>query len=204
APRRHHLRRSRGQAERRRRHPRHAQRAARGLHAHRLPRGDGPWRRRGAPLPAGGVHGGLGPRRGDRPRGPGLPRDARVERGRHRHAPRAPQARAAIARRSRRGRRLHGLRLGAGARRDRARLGPVLGRAGKSAGSMKSASPRAALTAVVLSTVAANFTLTILSIALKPIAVELGSTVDAAGWLTVAPLLVSALVAPASGRASDR
>lgn len=69
---------------------------------------------------------------------------------------------------------------------------------------MKSASPRAALTAVVLSTVAANFTLTILSIALKPIAVELGSTVDAAGWLTVAPLLVSALVAPASGRASDR
>src|SRR5690606_7541567 len=142
--------------------------------------------------------------RGARPRGPGLPRNARVERGRHPHAPRAPHARAAIARRSRRGRRLHGLRLGAGARRDRARLGPVLGRAGKSAGSMKSASPRAALTAVVLSTVAANFTLTILSIALKPIAVELGSTVDAAGWLTVAPLLVSALVAPASGRASDR
>lgn len=69
---------------------------------------------------------------------------------------------------------------------------------------MSGDSPRAALTAVVLSTIAANLTLTILAIALRPIAVELDSTVDAAGWLTVAPLLVSALVAPASGRASDR
>jgi MFS family permease len=69
---------------------------------------------------------------------------------------------------------------------------------------MSVAAPRAALGAVVLSTVAANLTLTILAIALKPIAIELDSTVDAAGWLTVAPILVSALVAPASGRASDR
>jgi MFS family permease len=69
---------------------------------------------------------------------------------------------------------------------------------------MSAAAPRAAVAAVVLSTVAANLTLTILAIALKPIATELDSTVDAAGWLTMAPLLVSALVAPASGRAADR
>jgi MFS transporter, DHA2 family, multidrug resistance protein len=69
---------------------------------------------------------------------------------------------------------------------------------------MSATAPRAALTAVVLSTVASNLTLTILAIALQPIAHELDSDVDAAAWLTVAPLLVSALVAPASGRAADR
>lgn len=65
-------------------------------------------------------------------------------------------------------------------------------------------SPRSTLAAVVLSTIAANLTLTILAIALQPIAEELSSSLDAAAWLTIAPVLVSALVAPFAGSASDR
>lgn len=69
---------------------------------------------------------------------------------------------------------------------------------------MKPSSPRSTLAAVVLSTIAANLTLTILAIALQPIAEELDSSLDAAAWLTIAPVLVSALVAPFAGSASDR
>lgn len=69
---------------------------------------------------------------------------------------------------------------------------------------MNPSSRRSTLAAVVLSTIAANLTLTILAIALQPIADELESSLDAAAWLTIAPVLVAALVAPFAGSASDR
>ncbi len=63
--------------------------------------------------------------------------------------------------------------------------------------------PRA-LAAVLLATFSGNLTLTILTIALEPIARDLDVTVDDTAWLTLAPMIVAALLTPLSGRLADR
>jgi EmrB/QacA subfamily drug resistance transporter len=60
------------------------------------------------------------------------------------------------------------------------------------------------LVAVVLGTFTVNLTVTILTIAIGPIAEDLGSTISIAAWLTVGPMVVAALLTPAAGRAADR
>jgi EmrB/QacA subfamily drug resistance transporter len=60
------------------------------------------------------------------------------------------------------------------------------------------------LLAVLLATFTVNLTLTILTIAIAPIAEDLHAPVSAVAWVTFAPMVVTALLAPAAGRASDR
>lgn len=67
-----------------------------------------------------------------------------------------------------------------------------------------SASKRRVLVAVLLSTFANYFTITILTIALRPIATYFEAPLADAVWVTLVPLLVSGMLVPACGRLCDR
>jgi MFS family permease len=69
--------------------------------------------------------------------------------------------------------------------------------------SRSSPSPTRTLATVLLGAFAANVTLTILTIALHPIARAFHADVGDAAWITLAPIVVSALVAPTAGQAAD-
>jgi len=60
------------------------------------------------------------------------------------------------------------------------------------------------LTVVLLATFAVNLTLTILGIAIKPIAQEFGATTGDTAWITLGPIVVASLLTPAAGRVADR
>src|SRR5512139_2039280 len=62
---------------------------------------------------------------------------------------------------------------------------------------------RRALVAIFLSTFANYLTITILTIALRPITTAFDASVDDAAWVQLAPALVSGLLTPAFGRLSD-
>jgi MFS family permease len=57
---------------------------------------------------------------------------------------------------------------------------------------------------VLLAAFSTNLTLTILTIALAPIALDLDVSIGAVAWVTLAPMVVSAVVTPAAGRLADR
>ncbi len=61
----------------------------------------------------------------------------------------------------------------------------------------------AVLAVVLLGALATTVTITILTIALPAMARDLGATVADTAWVVLAPIVVSALVGPASGRAAD-
>lgn len=64
---------------------------------------------------------------------------------------------------------------------------------------------RALVVLVVLTgTFASSVTITILTIAIPAIAASLGTSVADAAWVLLAPIVISALTAPAAGRAADR
>lgn len=65
-------------------------------------------------------------------------------------------------------------------------------------------SRRRALVAVLLATFANYFTITILTIALRPITDYFDAHIADAVWVTLGPLLTSGLLIPASGRLCDR
>jgi EmrB/QacA subfamily drug resistance transporter len=65
-------------------------------------------------------------------------------------------------------------------------------------------SRRAVLAVVLLAAFSTNLTLTILTIALAPIALDLGVSIGDVAWVTLAPMVVSAVVTPAAGRIADR
>ena len=60
------------------------------------------------------------------------------------------------------------------------------------------------LSVVLLAAFATNLTLTVLTIAVAPIAIGFRTTVDDAAWVTIAPMVVTALLTPAAGAATDR
>jgi EmrB/QacA subfamily drug resistance transporter len=62
---------------------------------------------------------------------------------------------------------------------------------------------RLALVVVLMSTFAVHLTLTILTIALPDIARDFSARAADAAWVTLAPIIVSALLVPALGRAAD-
>lgn len=66
------------------------------------------------------------------------------------------------------------------------------------------ASRRRVLVAVLLSTFASYLTITILTIALRPIATYFGDALADTVWVTLGPLLSSGLLVPACGRLCDR
>ena len=57
---------------------------------------------------------------------------------------------------------------------------------------------------VLLAAFSTNLTLTILTIALAPIALDLDVSIGDVAWVTLAPMVVSAVVTPAAGRLADR
>jgi MFS family permease len=57
---------------------------------------------------------------------------------------------------------------------------------------------------VLIGALATTITITILTIALPPIADDLGASVTDTAWVLLAPIVVSALVSPSSGRIADR
>lgn len=57
---------------------------------------------------------------------------------------------------------------------------------------------------VLLAAFSTNLTLTILTIALAPIALDLHVSIGDVAWVTLAPMVVSAVVTPAAGRLADR
>lgn len=57
---------------------------------------------------------------------------------------------------------------------------------------------------VLLAAFTTNLTLTILTIALVPIAEDFGASVSDAAWITLAPIVITAILTPAAGRAADR
>lgn len=63
---------------------------------------------------------------------------------------------------------------------------------------------RVALAAILVATFANYLTITVLTIALRPVADELGASIDDVAWVTIAPALVSGLFTPAFGRLGDR
>lgn len=66
-------------------------------------------------------------------------------------------------------------------------------------------SPRIQVLGVVLlAAFSTNLTLTILTIAIAPIAADFDASVAAVSWVTVLPIVVTALFTPAAGRAADR
>lgn len=70
---------------------------------------------------------------------------------------------------------------------------------------MASASKRRwVLFVVLLAAFTTNLTLTILTIALVPIAEHFAASVSDAAWITLAPIVVTAVLTPAAGRAADR
>lgn len=56
---------------------------------------------------------------------------------------------------------------------------------------------------VLLALFSVNLTLTILTIAIEPISRDFGTSEAATAWITLAPIVVTALVTPAAGRAGD-
>jgi len=65
--------------------------------------------------------------------------------------------------------------------------------------------PRGLVVAVVLvGAFASSVTITILTIAISAIAVDLGTSVADTAWVLLAPIVLSALAAPSTGRAADR
>ena len=62
----------------------------------------------------------------------------------------------------------------------------------------------AVLAVILLAAFSTNLTLTILTIALAPIAEDLRVSIGDVAWVTLAPIVVSALVTPAAGRIADR
>lgn len=65
-------------------------------------------------------------------------------------------------------------------------------------------SRKAVLAVVLLAAFSTNLTLTILTIALAPIALDLHVSISDVAWVTLAPMVVSAVVTPAAGRIADR
>ena len=63
---------------------------------------------------------------------------------------------------------------------------------------------RALLLTVLLAAFSTNLTLTILTIAIAPIATDLGASVGDVAWVTLLPMIVAAIVTPAAGRLADR
>ncbi|MFW6049532.1 MAG: MFS transporter [Myxococcota bacterium] len=68
---------------------------------------------------------------------------------------------------------------------------------------MTPARRRAILAAVSLAGFATNLTLTVLTIAVKPIASHFGGTASDAAWITIGPMVVTAVLTPAASRAAD-
>jgi EmrB/QacA subfamily drug resistance transporter len=62
---------------------------------------------------------------------------------------------------------------------------------------------RAVVAAVSLAAFATNLTLTILTIAVKPIAEAFDATASDAAWITIGPMVVTAVLTPAASRAAD-
>lgn len=72
-----------------------------------------------------------------------------------------------------------------------------------SAVSAEASKQRRGLLAILLSTFANYLTITILTIALRPITIAFGADVDDAAWVQLAPALVSGLLTPAAGKLAD-
>ncbi|MFW5875744.1 MAG: MFS transporter [Myxococcota bacterium] len=68
---------------------------------------------------------------------------------------------------------------------------------------MTAARRRAVLSAVSLAGFATNLTLTMLTIAVKPIAAYFEDSASDAAWITIGPMVVTALLTPAASRAAD-
>jgi EmrB/QacA subfamily drug resistance transporter len=61
-----------------------------------------------------------------------------------------------------------------------------------------------ALAAILVATFANYLTITVLTIALRPVATEMHATIDDVAWVTIAPALFSGLLTPAFGKLADR
>lgn len=61
-----------------------------------------------------------------------------------------------------------------------------------------------ALASILVATFTNYLTVTVLTIALRPVADELHGSIDDTAWVTIAPQLVSGLLTPAFGKLSDR